>query len=168
MRHISLAVLIAAIFCFAGIASAAPELKEMGGQEIDTKYFKVVIPSGWTMPVPIQNYPDDSGFTALFASMSKSPAISFSIMESPASAKEIGEMTLENMKKGGFTSTVLEEKDGLWHATLSGKGQGTIWFGANDGINVVTVIAGDHIEKADEFLSVLQPKTEGLFPKKAK
>lgn len=166
MKRIFLSVLFAALFCFAGIASAAPQLKEMGGQKVDTKYFEVVIPSGWSMPTPVQNTPNN-GLTALFASMSQSPAISISVMEAPASAKQIGEMTLENMKKGGITSTPLTEKDGLWHSNLSGKGKGSVWFGENNGTVSVTIITGDNIEKGDEFLSVLTPKAEGLFPKKA-
>ncbi len=76
-------------------------------------------------------------------------------------------MTLENMKKGGITATPLEEKDGLWHAELSGKGKGSIWFGENNGIVSVTIITGDNVEKADEFFSVLKAKAEGLFPQKA-
>lgn len=167
MKRISLTVLVAALFCFASIASAAPQLKEMGGQKIDAQHFSVVIPSGWSMPTPIQNAPDNSGYSALFASMSQSPAISISVMQAPASAKEIGEMTLENMKKGGITATPLEEKDGLQHATLSGKGKGSIWFGDNNGTVSVTIITGDNIDKADEFLSVFEAKVEGLFPKKA-
>lgn len=166
MKRISFAVLFAALFCFVSMASAAPKLKEMGGQEIDTQYYKVVIPSGWSMPTPIQKAPDNNGYTALFASMSQSPAISISVMQAPADAKQIGEMTLENMKKGGITATPLEQKDGLWHAILSGKGKGSIWFGDNNGTASVTIITGDNIDKADEFLSVLEAKVEGLFPKK--
>lgn len=83
MKRISLAILFAAVFCFASLASAAPQLKEMGGQEIDTKYYKVVIPSGWSMPTPIQNAPDNNGYTVLFASMSQSPAISISVTAEP-------------------------------------------------------------------------------------
>lgn len=167
-RLLSFLILFAALFCFSGISSAkAPQLKEMGGQEVDTKYYKVVIPSGWSMPAPIQNAPDNSGYTALFASMSQSPAISISVMQAPATAKQIGEMTLANMEKGGITHTPLEEKDGLQHAMLSGKGKGSIWFGENNGIVSVTIITGDNIEKADEFFSVFEPKMENLFPKKA-
>lgn len=139
----------------------------MGGQKVDTKYYNVVIPSGWSMPTPIQNAPDNNGYTALFASMSQSPAISISVMQAPVSAKQVGEMTLANMKKGGITATPLEEKDGLQHVMLSGKGKGSIWFGENNGTVSVTIITGDNIDKADEFLSVLAPKAEGLFPKKA-
>lgn len=188
MRFMFLSVLFAVVICFSSISSAAvhsthtssrhntptvhtsrskvPPLKEMAGQEVDTEYFKIVIPAGWSMPTPVQNTP--SGFSALFASMSKSPAISISVMKTPGNAKQIGEMTLENMKKGGITSTPLEEKDGMWYATLSGKGKGTVWFGDNNGTAAVTIIAGDNVEKADELLSVLSPKVKGLFPKRAK
>ena len=76
-------------------------------------------------------------------------------------------MTLANMEKGGITHTPLEEKDGLQHAMLSGKGKGSIWFGENNGIVSVTIITGDNIEKADEFFSVFEPKMENLYPKKA-
>ena len=108
-----------------------------------------------------------NGVTALFVSMSQSPAVSITVMETPATAKQLGEMTLENMEKGGIASTPLEEKDGMWHSNLSGKGKGSIWFGDNNGIASVTVITGDDIEKAEDFFSALSPKTERLFPKKA-
>ncbi len=186
MKLIALLMLFVTIFCFSNISSAAaqsaqksgntptahayrskaPQLKEMGGQEVDTKYFKVIIPAGWSMPVPVQSTPHN-GVTALFVSMSQSPAVSITVMETPATAKQLGEMTLENMKKGGIASTPLEEKDGMWHSNLSGKGKGSIWFGDNNGITSVTVITGDDIEKAEDFFSVLSPKTERLFPKKA-
>lgn len=182
-------VLFAAVVCFSSISSAeaydthnsgtyitpvahtsrpkAPPLKEMAGQEVDTEYFKVVIPAGWSMPTPVQKNPD-GGFSALFASMSQSPAISISVMKTPGNAKQIGEMTLENMKSGGITSTPLKEKDGLWYSTLSGKGKGIAWFGDNNGTAAVTLIVGDNVEKADELLSVLSPKMQGLFPKRVK
>ncbi len=99
------------------------------------------------MPTPIQTAPNN-GVTALFASMSQSPAISISVMQAPATAKQIGEMTLANMEKGGITHTPLEEKDGLQHSILSGKGKGSIWFGENNGIVSVTIITGDNIDTA--------------------
>lgn len=131
MKLIALLMLFVTIFCFSNISSAAaqsaqksgnpptahayrskaPQLKEMGGQEVDTKYFKVIIPAGWSMPVPVQSTPHN-GVTALFVSMSQSPAVSITVMETPATAKQLGEMTLENMKKGGIASTPLEEKNG--------------------------------------------------------
>lgn len=144
----------------------APQLREMAGQEVDTEYFKLVIPAGWSMPVPVKHTPGQ-GMTVIFASMSKSPAVSLTVMKTPGKAKQIGEMTLENMKKGGITSTPLEEKDGMWHASLSGKGKGVVWFGDNDGTAAVTVITGDNVEKADEILSALDAKVKGLFPKSA-
>lgn len=166
-RLLSLFVVFAALFCFTSISSAkAPQLKEMGGQKVETSFYQVVIPSGWSMPTPIQTAPNN-GVTALFASMSQSPAISISVMQAPVTAKQIGEMTLANMEKGGITHTPLEEKDGLQHSTLSGKGKGSIWFGENNGIVSVTIITGDNIDKADEFFSVFEPKMDGLFPKKA-
>lgn len=148
-------------------ARKAPPLKEMGGQEVSNDYFKLVIPAGWSMPKPASNVPG-KGLNVLFASMDKNPAVNISVMQSPASAKQIAELTVANMKKGGIATSPLEEKDGLWHATLSGKGKGEVWFGANDGVAAVTIIAGDNVEKANEILSALDAKVKGIFPKAAR
>lgn len=179
MRAIFIPVLLSAALCFStgSIAvvhdshvsgqtiSHAPALKDMTGKEVDTKYFKVVLPKKWSMPVPVQEV--DGGYTVVFANMAQSPAVSISIMQSPMDAKQIGEMTLANMKKGGMKATDLEEKDGFWQANISsGQGKGKVWFGDNkeEGLASVTVIVGDGLERADELLSAFELKVEGLLP----
>lgn len=183
MRSLFLPVLLSATLCFSTVSLAAnsqvseptftkvkaPALKDMSGQEVDTKYFKVVLPAKWSMPVPVQE--QEGGYTAVFANMDQSPAVSISIMQAPIDAKQIGEMTLANMKKGGMKATELKERNGLWEANISsGKGKGKVWFGDNEeeGLASVTIIVGDGIDKADELLSAFEPKVEGLLPKSTK
>lgn len=183
MRAVFIPALLAAALCFSTVSVAAvhnthisgqtvahaPALQDMAGQEVDTKYFKVVLPKEWSMPVPVQEV--DGGYTVVFANMAQSPAVSISIMQAPMDAKQIGEMTLANMKKGGMKATPLEEKDGLWQANISsGKGKGKVWFGDNqkEGLASVTIIVGDGIDRAEELLSAFESKVEGLLPKSIK
>lgn len=163
------AILVCAAFCAQDVAAAqrkAPPLKDMGGQEVSTEYFRLTIPAGWSMPVPVKKMANN-GMTVVFGSMAQDPAVSISVMKTPMSAKEIGEATIANMKKSGLQVGALEEKDGLWHAAISGKGSGAVWFGSSDGTAAVTIVTGKNVEKANELLSAIEPKIKGLFPKQA-
>lgn len=146
----------------------APPLKEMGGQEVTTEFFKLIIPNGWSMPVPPKKSPNGDGVSCVFGRMTQDPAISITVMKTPGTAKQIGEATIANMKKGRMKVSPLEEKDGFWHATMTqGKGKGELWFGSADGMASVTIITGSDVAKANELLSAIQPKAKGLFPTSA-
>lgn len=144
-------------------ARKAPPLKEMGGQKVETEYFTVTIPQGWSMPRPVMNNPQ--GVTALFAIMKGDLAVTISVMKSNLTAKEIGEGTLATMKKGGIESGPLEEKDGIFHSALSGKARGNIWFGAKDGVASVINIVGLDEKRANVLLEAIDSKIAGIFPK---
>lgn len=161
------ALLVAAVLCCASpllAAKKAPPLKEMGSQEVTTEYFSLTIPKGWSMPVAPRKMPN-SGMTVVFGRMSQDLAVSMNVMKTPMTAREIGESTIANMKKGGMNVGPLEEKNGLWETTLSkGNGKGKAWFGAADGVAAVTIVTGNDVEKANEIFSAIQPKIKGIFP----
>lgn len=166
-RLLFLLVFVAFCVFAAGQAEAArpaPKLKEMGGQEVSTDYFSLTIPKGWSMPVPVQKAAGGN-VSALFASMSQAPAVSINVMKAPATAQQIAESTIANMKKGGMQVSDPVEKNGLWEADITqGSGKGKVWFGAADGCVAVTIITGGDLEKADELLKAMDAKVKGLFP----
>lgn len=145
----------------------APPLKEMGGQKVETKYFNLVIPQGWSMPIPVKNMPMD-GISALFGSMKGDLAITINVLQAPFSAKEMATQTMENMRKGGLKTGPLEKKDNLYYVRISGKASGIAWFGAKDGLAAATLVLGKDEEKANELLAALKPIKPGLFPKSVK
>lgn len=169
MRVFSLlAAILVTAFCgfYAPSADAAgaPPLKEMGGQEVTTDYFSLTIPSGWSMPVPLVKQPDGT-VAVIFGSMKQDPAVSISVMKTPATAKEMAEATTANMKQGGMEVGPLEEKDGFWQASVTqGKGRGKAWFGAVDGTAAITIVSGQEIDRANEILGAIEPKIQGLIP----
>ncbi len=118
------------------------------------------------MPVPVKKMPND-GISVVFASMAQEPAISISTMKTNMPAKEIAEQTIANMKKGGMVISPLEEKDGLWHATISKPARGSLWFGSNGDTAAVTIITGETVERANDIFSILDAKVKGIFPTSA-
>lgn len=143
----------------------APQLKDMGGEEVVTDYFKVVIPKDWSVAVPLKKVAN-GGESIVFVSLNKQPAVSLSVIKTQMGAKEIGEQTVANMSKGGMKVGKLEETDSLWHASMLAPGRGEVWFGSKDGVASVTVISGSDVDKANELLSALDAKIKGLFPTK--
>lgn len=141
-----------------------PPLKDMGGQIVKTEYFSITIPAGWSMPMPVKKVPQ--GMSALFGSVKGNLAVTVNVLKAPLSAKEVGNQTLANMRKGGLKTSALKEKNGLFQATVSGKTTGVAWFGGDSkkGIVSAVVILGNDDEKANTLLRALKPVAPGLFP----
>lgn len=139
-----------------------PPLREMGGQKIETEYFDVVIPTGWSMPAPVKNMP--MGISALFGIMKGDLAVTINVMKVRLSAREMAEQTLANMRKGGLKTGELKEKNGFYWATMSGKANGIACFGSADGLASATVIIGNDAKRANALLEAIKPRVAGLLP----
>lgn len=144
-----------------------PPLKEMGGQNVKTEYFSLVIPKGWSMPMPAKTMP--LGMSALFGTVKGNLAVTVNVLKAPLTAKEVGNQTLANMRKGGLKTSELKEKNGLYYATISGKTTGICWFGADTGKGIVSavVVLGNDGKRANELLKAIKPTIKGLFPTSA-
>lgn len=140
-----------------------PPLTDMGGKKVQTEYFSLTIPAGWSMPMPVKK--NNLGMTALFGAVKSNLAVTVNVLKSPMSAKDIATQTLANMRKGGLKTGPLRTKGGLCYAEISGKVTGVAWFGSNNkGLASAVVILGSNDSQANELLKALKPSEKGLFP----
>lgn len=142
--------------------TAAPKLKEMGGQKVSCDYFELTIPQGWSMPVPIKIMP--GGVSAIFGKVNSDLAVTFSVIKVDMPAREMAVESLANMRKGGVSTGEPTERDGIWYADIAGKAKGIACFGAGGGVASACMIIGSDPQGANALLSAIRSKPRGLFP----
>lgn len=171
MKKAVIALAVALVVALAGISGTQAAAKKMpepvakAGEEVKTDYFTVVVPEGWLMPMEVKKQAQDA-ITAVFATGTGNIAVTLSVMPAPLTGKELATQTAANMEKSGLKTTQPEEKDGLWHVGIDGKGKkGLAIFGSNGKLCTATIIFGEDIAKADALFKNLKANDPAIFPK---
>lgn len=163
---------IFAILAIAIIAVAMPYVCQaaqeapQAGQEIETPYFSVKLPRGWTMPIPVKNQ-QNGVVSAVFLLADGDLAITLNFVPAPVKIPEMAKAIAGDMKAKGIQTTPLRQAQGLSYMEASGNPSGQIWFGKDGQLTAFTMMFGKDLQRASELLKALKPVAPGLLPEKA-
>lgn len=155
------------LILLAGAALAAGNAPvKKPGEEVRTDFFSLVLPAGWSMPIPMKSQANGA-ISCAFVCDKGEPAVAINVLPAPVSGKQLAELMSADMRKNGMKTGQIKESGKLWIMNIEGRTKGTGWFGSNGEVCAATMIFGQSPERANALLKALKTEDRSLFPENA-
>ena len=145
---------LASVFLFISVALA---------EDIKTDYFTLKLPSGWTLPQPAKEA--NGALFVVMQNASDNSMVSIAVTPVNLSAEKLAEATIENMKKGGITTSDAVASGRSYVAEFSqNQAKGVSYFTSNGKAGSVVTMLGDRDKAKSMLKKNLKPVDKNLFP----
>ncbi|HIU17302.1 MAG TPA: hypothetical protein IAB01_02500 [Candidatus Avidesulfovibrio excrementigallinarum] len=131
---------------------------------IETDYFTLDLPAGWTQPQPVQQA--NGVVVAVVQNTSAQAAVSITVTPAPLPAKDLATQTLAGMKSGGFTVSEPVASGNVYIGEFSnGPAKGVSYFGSNGTTGCVVTVLGASTDAGKALLNgYFKSKDSKMFP----
>lgn len=148
----------------AGVAGLALCVSVAMAATIETDYFSLDLPEGWTQPQPVQSA--NGAVVAVAQNPAAQSAVSITVTPAPLPAKDLATQTLANMKTGGFTVSEPVASGNIYVGEFAqGPAKGVSYFGSNGQLGSVITVLGASTDPGKALLnSHFKAKDSKLFP----
>ena len=148
----------------AGVAGLVLCVSVAMAAAIETDYFTLDLPAGWTQPQPVQKA--NGAVVAVVQNTAAQSAVSITVTPVPLPAKDLATQTLANMKTGGFTVSDPVAVGDIYVGEFSnGPAKGVSYFGSNGTAGCVVTVLGASTDAGKALLNAhFKSKDSKLFP----